>query len=555
MLGKRLSNAQRIQEIFAALIRNGFDFIIKDLGMFDLVGKIQKKKVMSDEEVLSKNIGERVRITLEELGPTFIKLGQLASTRIDLFPQEIIRELAKLQDNVKPVPFEDIKKIIEEEFNIPLENLFSEFSRTPVASASIGQVHRAKLKTGEEVAIKVQRPNIENTIEKDLEILNDLAILIENRTDWGKNYRVYDIVKELSSSLRMELDYTREAKNAERCATKIKKLDYVKIPDVFWDYTTKRVLTMEFIHAQKLDAFIQAGASEDKEKIAMNFAHCMFEQIFVGGFFHADPHPGNVFITADRKITLIDFGMVGRLSPQMKFDLASLLIALKDDDLEEITAIVTKIGQLSEETNRDRLLFDLDHLLAKYANVSLKKVNISELLNEVIRICYENQIRIPADLTLLAKTLLTMEGVLSRLHPDFVLMDLAEPFGRRLIRERYEPKAIIKNARSKFREIQNILNQFEVFLRSFTKKGKLQVEMDLPDIQDLLHKMDRITNQLSFSIVLLAFSIMMSGLVIGAAIMKEQTILWSFPVIEIGGIAATLMFLWLLYSILKSGRF
>lgn len=555
MLGKRLSNAQRIQEIFVALIRNGFDFIIKDLGMFDLVGKIQKKKVMSDEEVLSKNIGERVRITLEELGPTFIKLGQLASTRIDLFPQEIIRELAKLQDNVKPVPFEDIKKIIEEEFNIPLENLFSEFSRTPVASASIGQVHRAKLKTGEEVAIKVQRPNIENTIEKDLEILNDLAILIENRTDWGKNYRVYDIVKELSSSLRMELDYTREAKNAERCATKIKKLDYVKIPDVFWDYTTKRVLTMEFIHAQKLDAFIQAGASEDKEKIAMNFAHCMFEQIFVGGFFHADPHPGNVFITADRKITLIDFGMVGRLSPQMKFDLASLLIALKDDDLEEITAIVTKIGQLSEETNRDRLLFDLDHLLAKYANVSLKKVNISELLNEVIRICYENQIRIPADLTLLAKTLLTMEGVLSRLHPDFVLMDLAEPFGRRLIRERYEPKAIIKNARSKFREIQNILNQFEVFLRSFTKKGKLQVEMDLPDIQDLLHKMDRITNQLSFSIVLLAFSIMMSGLVIGAAIMKEQTILWSFPVIEIGGIAATLMFLWLLYSILKSGRF
>lgn len=555
MLGKRLSNAQRIQEIFAALIRNGFDFIIKDLGMFDLVGKIQKKKVMSDEEVLSKNIGERVRITLEELGPTFIKLGQLASTRIDLFPQEIIRELAKLQDNVKPVPFEDIKKIIEEEFNIPLENLFSEFSRTPVASASIGQVHRAKLKTGEEVAIKVQRPNIENTIEKDLEILNDLAILIENRTDWGKNYRVYDIVKELSSSLRMELDYTREAKNAERCATKIKKLDYVKIPDVFWDYTTKRVLTMEFIHAQKLDAFIQAGASEDKEKIAMNFAHCMFEQIFVGGFFHADPHPGNVFITGDRKITLIDFGMVGRLSPQMKFDLASLLIALKDDDLEEITAIVTKIGQLSEETNRDRLLFDLDHLLAKYANVSLKKVNISELLNEVIRICYENQIRIPADLTLLAKTLLTMEGVLSRLHPDFVLMDLAEPFGRRLIRERYEPKAIIKNARSKFREIQNILNQFEVFLRSFTKKGKLQVEMDLPDIQDLLHKMDRITNQLSFSIVLLAFSIMMSGLVIGAAIMKEQTILWSFPVIEIGGIAATLMFLWLLYSILKSGRF
>lgn len=550
-----MSNAQRIQEIFAALIRNGFDFIIKDLGMFDLVGKIQKKKVMSDEEVLSKNIGERVRITLEELGPTFIKLGQLASTRIDLFPQEIIRELAKLQDNVKPVPFEDIKKIIEEEFNIPLENLFSEFSRTPVASASIGQVHRAKLKTGEEVAIKVQRPNIENTIEKDLEILNDLAILIENRTDWGKNYRVYDIVKELSSSLRMELDYTREAKNAERCATKIKKLDYVKIPDVFWDYTTKRVLTMEFIHAQKLDAFIQAGASEDKEKIAMNFAHCMFEQIFVGGFFHADPHPGNVFITADRKITLIDFGMVGRLSPQMKFDLASLLIALKDDDLEEITAIVTKIGQLSEETNRDRLLFDLDHLLAKYANVSLKKVNISELLNEVIRICYENQIRIPADLTLLAKTLLTMEGVLSRLHPDFVLMDLAEPFGRRLIRERYEPKAIIKNARSKFREIQNILNQFEVFLRSFTKKGKLQVEMDLPDIQDLLHKMDRITNQLSFSIVLLAFSIMMSGLVIGAAIMKEQTILWSFPVIEIGGIAATLMFLWLLYSILKSGRF
>lgn len=555
MLRKRLAHAQRIQEIFAALIRNGFGFIVHDLGMFDLVGKVHRKKTVPDETIISKNIGERIRITLEELGPTFIKLGQLASTRIDLFPREITKELAKLQDDVKGVPFTKIKPIIEEELGQSLDSLFSQFSFTPVASASIGQVHRATLPTGEEVAIKIQRPNIEKTITTDLEILRYLATVLEQRTDWAKEHRVYDIVNELAASLLMELDYTREAKNSERCMASIKDLDYVHIPKIYWQYTTKRILTMEFIKGQKLEQFIQTASPEKKKKLALDFTNCMFEQIFVGGFFHADPHPGNIFITEEKRIVLIDFGMVGRLSPQMKYDLASLIIALRDEDLEEIAALVMKIGKMSDETDEDRLLIDLDNLLETYIHRSLHQIHISELYNEIFRICFENKIRIPADLTMLGKTLLTTEGVLARLDPELALIDLAEPFGRRLIRERFEPKTVFKKIRFKFRDMQKLFSELEAILRGIARRGKIRIEVDVPAIQELLNKLDRITNQLSFSIVLLAFSIMMSGLVVGAAIMKENTILWSFPVIEIGGVAATLMFLWLLYSIFKSGRF
>lgn len=555
MLRKRLTHAQRIQEIITALIRNGLGFIVKDLGMFDLVGKLHKTKAVTDDPMVTKNLGERIRLTLEELGPTFIKLGQLASTRFDLFPQEITRELAKLQDDVKPVSFSEIRPIIEEELGKPLDSLFLEISPSPVASASIGQVHRAKLPGGEQVAIKIQRPNIEKTIVTDLEILRYLTKVLEERTEWAKENRVYDIVHELSTSLLQELDYTREAKNSERCQASIKNLENVCIPKIYWPYTTKRVLTMEYIEGQKLEQFMQNANKDEKKKLALDFTNCMFEQIFVSGFFHADPHPGNIFITKEKQLVLIDFGMVGRLSPQMKFDLASLIIALRDEDLAEIATLVKKIGQMSEYTDEDKLLFDLENLLETYMHRSLQQIHVSELFNEIFRICFENKIRIPPDLTMLGKALLTIEGVLARLDPDLALINLAEPFGRRLILERYKPESLFKNIRFKIRDVQKFLSDLEAIVNGVARRGKLRIEIDVPYFKDLLTKLDRITNQLSFSIVLLAFSIMMSGLIIGAAIMKEETVLWKFPVIEIGGIAATCMFLWLLYSIFKSGRF
>ncbi|OXM87485.1 ABC1 kinase family protein [Paenibacillus rigui] len=557
-LGRRIRHLQRYHEIARAFGRNGFGFLVKELGLPELLSG-SRIGLQERREARSRTLGERIRLFLEELGPTFVKIGQIASTRPDLLPAHIIDELVKLQDQVPAFPFEQVCEVLEHEFGEPLEQLFAEFEPSPMAAASIGQVHLARLHSGEQVAVKIQRPNIRSVVETDLEILDNLARLAEHRLEWAAKYQVRDMVYELSQSLRSELDYTNEGRNAQRIAKAFEQDNRIRFPAIYWDYTSKTVLTMGFLGGVKtneLDRLEELGV--DRKQLAETIAQIVFKQVFVDGLFHADPHPGNILILPDGTVGLIDFGMIGRLTPMMKYHFGSLVIALRRNHTEGLIKAIDGLGIIPEDVDMDALRGDLDELRDKYYDVPLSRISLGASVNDLLNVAYEHQIRVPSDLTLLAKTLLTLEGVVTALDPTFSIVQIAEPFGRKLFAERFHPRHVADNLWQQLSEYAELLTEMPSKLRELfgiIKKGKLHLDISVTELDAMMKKMDRISNQLSFSIVLLAFSIIMVGLIIGSSLGRQSTLLWDFPVIEIGFCVATLMFLFLLYSIFRSGRF
>lgn len=558
MLGKRMKHAHRYQEIISAFLRNGFGYIVKELGLTEMLS-IPRKMAGLNNDVSSRTIGQRIRTFLEDLGPTFIKLGQIASTRRDIIPEHIIVELEKLQDRVPPFPFEQVHSIIENELGDRLDRLFAEFNETPLATASIGQVHWARLHTGEEIAIKVQRPNIRPIIETDIEILEDLARLMESRLSWAKRYRLYEMIEEFSKALQAELDYHVEGSNSEKIANQFNNQAKIRIPDIYWDFSTKKVLTMEYIKGTKISQLKELDLlGYDRKIIAKRVTNSMLHQILIEGFFHGDPHPGNMMVLPDEVVVFMDFGMVGRLTSDMKYQLASLVISLKRGDTSGIIKAISKMGILPDQINMSLLRADVDELKDKYYHLPLSQISLGEAVNDLFTVSFYHQIQIPADMTMLGKALLTVEGVVADLDPDFNMVQAAEPFGQRLLLDRYHPKKIVKNTWNQLIEYTEIITELPKNIKDFSdtlKNGKFRLEITMPDIHLLLEKLDRISNRLSFSIVLLAFSIIMVGLIVGSSISGQSTLLWRLPAIEIGFGIALLMLIWLLYSIFKSGKF
>ncbi|MBY6266886.1 2-polyprenylphenol 6-hydroxylase [Parageobacillus thermoglucosidasius] len=558
MVGKRMRHMSRYRDIAIALIRHGFGIVVEEIGFAQFLS-LPQKILFNTKEKDGKTIGERIRLVLQELGPTFVKLGQIASTRPDLLPEEIIRELEKLQDQVPPFSFEEVRNIVQQELGADLTQIFRQFADVPLAAASIGQVHQAILHSGEKVAVKIQRPNIANIIETDLEILQDLATLAERRLEWAAQYQICDMVDEFSRSLRAELDYTIEARNAEKISNQFKNDPGIHIPKVFWEYSTKKVLTMEYVEGIKfneLERLKQNGYN--LKKLADRLAKAVFQQIFVEGFFHGDPHPGNVLVLPGEVIAFIDFGMVGRLNPEIKYHFSSLVIALMNQSTDGVIKSICQMGLVPDDVNIMQLRDDVEQLREKYYRVSLSKISLGEAVNDLFRVAFRHSIRIPRDLTLLGKTLLTVEGMVEKLDPDFRILDIAEPFGRRLLKERLRPKNIAEMVWKHVSDYREMLIDFPKNMKEFAsliKQGKLHFEIDIPELDHFLKKLDQISNRLSFSIVLLSFSIIMVGIIIGSSMGRQSTLLWKIPAIEIGFGVAALMFVWLLYSIFKSGRF
>lgn len=556
---KRIRHLQRYRDIVFAFSRYGFGYIAIELGLYDILSLPKRVFTREAPKEPVQTTEERVRLFLEELGPTFIKLGQFASTRADILPAELLKELEKLQDNVPPFSSEEAIQIVEYELGDTVDALFGDFNENPLAAASIGQVHNAVLKTGESVAIKIQRPNIREKIFADLEILQDLASLAEHQLEWAARYQLKDIIKEFSRSLRAELDYTNEGLNAEKIANQFKKQSNVRIPEIYWDYTTKQVLTMEFIHGTKLNkeqALIDKHINLDV--FAKRLVDTMFHQIFIEGFFHGDPHPGNIMVMPGEEVVLIDFGSVGRLSPDMKKHLSSFVIALMRQDTERLIKAINHMGIIPHDVDMQQLRADIDLLREKYYDVPLSQVSLGDAINDLFTVTYYHHIHLPSDLALLGKTLLTIEGIVTRLDPKLSIVKMAEPFGKQLIKERYHPKKIADHLLGdigEYTEVVSDLPETIKELRSIIKNGKVRFELNIPGLNQTLKKLDQISNRLSFSIVLLSFSIIMTGLIVGSAIIRQSNVLWNVPVIEVGFVVATLMFLWILYGIFRSGRF
>lgn len=559
-LQTRVNYINRYREIAMQFSKSGLGFLIEEIGL-DRVISLPKRILLrqQNDEVLEKTYAERIRIFIEEMGTTFIKLGQIASTRGDLLPPDLIKELEKLQSHVAPFPAAEARKLIEESLEAPIDELFMIFDDTPVGSASIGQVHRAMLHTGEDVAVKVQRANIEKRVRTDLEILRHLAVLAESNLEWARNYQVTDMIEEFSDALINELDYTIEARNVERIGKTHKNDNKIKIPEIYWEYSTKNVMVMDFIKGIPVNHFDELDKLNiNRSDLAETLARAIFQQIFEEGYFHGDPHPGNVSVLRDGTLVFLDFGMIGRLTSDLKNNFGSLLISLMRKDSDGVVKAIVKMGVVPSDVSMRDLNREAEIMRDKYYDVPLSKLNFSDAVNDLFGIANKYKIKLPQDFTILAKTLLTLESVVSQLDPDFSIMDVAEPFGKALLLERYNPKNLlnfqideIQQLGSELREVTENVHQFSKGL----KNQNLPIEIDVKGRSQFSKHLDRVINRLSFSIVLLAFSIVTVGLIVGSAILGEGSIIFRIPIIEIAAIFAMGMFIWLLWSIVKSGRF
>ncbi|WNF38924.1 AarF/ABC1/UbiB kinase family protein [Bacillaceae bacterium IKA-2] len=560
MLRRRIRHIQRYKEIVTAFTRNGFGFVMKELGLLQLVSMPKRLFIEGNKETRTKTVGERFRVFFEEMGPTFIKIGQLASTRSDFIPADIIKELEKLQDDVPAFSYEDVESILVKELEVKMADIFKEFNEIPIAAASIGQVHFAILKTGQQVAVKIQRPNIRQVIETDLEILRDIAALAERRLEWAAKYQLVDIVDEFAKSLWAEVDYTIEARNAEKISKQFLNDPKIKIPEIYWEFSSKKVLTMEYVEGTKLneiDKIEKKGYS--RKATAERVINSIFKQIFVHGFFHADPHPGNILVVADEKIIFMDFGMVGRLTPEMRDHFASFIIAMMLQSTGGVIKAIFQMGLVPDDVNSVLLHSDVDMLREKYYDVPISQLSLGEAVNDLFSVASKHGIRIPTDLTLVGKSLLTLEGLIEKLDPSISIVKIAEPFGRQLLKERYLPKNFLGRVWNNIIEYSEVVTDFPKSLKDFSsimKQGKLRVEVSISDLDQLLMRLERVSNRISFSIVLLSFSIIMVGLIMGTSLAgTTSTLIWRLPTVEIGFGVALIMVLWLLFSILKSGRF
>jgi len=557
MFQKEIRYSKRFQEIVNVLIKNGLSHLLYRIG-------IRNKKISPhrDEDYpLNKNLvhlGEKLRLALQELGPTFIKLGQIASTRRDIVPEEIGKELEKLQDDVQAFSFEEVEKIFLEEFEQSTKDLFASFTEEPLATASIGQVHKAELYSGETVAIKIQRPNIKQTMETDLDILFHLGRLIEERTKWGKTYRILDMIDEFSTSLRHELNYIMEGRNADRISEQFTDDATIHIPTIFWDYTSVKVLTMEMIDGIKVTKVDQLrNEGYDLPLIADRIANSLLTQVLDYGLFHGDPHPGNIYILPNNVVAYLDFGLVGRLNEQMKNHFASLIIAVEQRSPDKMIDVFQQMNLLDNVENLQPVRRDLDNLLIKYYEASLTEISLGQLLVDIFAIAYRHQIDIPSDITILAKAILTAEEIIEQLDPTYSIMKVVESFAVKIMRKRYDPRNIVKRAVKASLEDLDTIRKLPKDVQqtvNAVKRGRLRMNLNIEEASSFLKRLDKISNRLSFSIILLSFSILMVGLIIGASISGQSNLLFRLPIIELGSVVATIMFLFMLFAIFRSGR-
>ncbi|RSD26119.1 ABC1 kinase family protein [Mesobacillus subterraneus] len=558
MLTESLRRLNRYREIASVFVKYGFGYVLEEVGLFHILS-IKDRMKAEVKNGNTQEAGYRIRCMLEELGPAFVKLGQLLSIRTDMLPEEIVKELELLQDQVPPVPIEEIKAKIQQEFSKPVEEIFDSFNEDCIAAASIGQVHEAVLPTGESVMVKIQRPGIKHIVHTDLEILRDIARLIEQRYDWARYYNITDMVEELSESIRRELDYTEEARNTDIVQQQFEDDDSIKVPVVYHDYSTSQILTLEKVEGIKLNELdnIVAG-KEEKEMIADLLVRAFVTQILKEGLFHGDPHPGNIlYIPEQKQLVFIDFGQVGRLSASMRYDAASMLIGIMQEDTHKIVKSIFRMAYVPSDIDEQHFYDHVDGIRMAIGHTSNKGQSLGFTVRELFAAAQEHKILLPKELTMVGKALITIEGIISEIDPDLDMIELAKPYGERIMRDRYDPVKLGKRMWDKAEDlsdtITNIPNQVEDVLDQ-AAKGDLKFEISLSEINRILHKFDRISNQVSFSLTLLAFSIVVLGLIVGATF-GNNTVLTSVPAIEIGFVIAFGMFLWIIYSILKSGRF
>jgi ubiquinone biosynthesis protein len=550
----RPRHLRRYGQIAEVFTRHGFGAIVAQLGLsryLNLPQRLMNREPPPTDVTAAKHL----RLALEELGSTFVKLGQILSTRPDILPPEFINELSKLQDEVPPGPWDPIQALIEQELGAPLNEFFMAFDPTPIAAASLAQVYAALVLDGQHVVVKVQRPGIERVVNTDLEIIQDLAQLAQERTFLGDLYDLADLADEFAAALRTELDYGREGRNAERFRKNFASESGLYIPQVYWDYSTRRVLVMERISGIKIsDVETIEAAGYDRHRLAVAAARLVVKQVLEDGFFHADPHPGNLVIMPGEVIGVMDFGTAGYLTAEDRANLVPLYAAIIQTDSVRAVDQLERMGIADPHlADRAGLQRDLRRLLQKYQGVSLKDISVGEMLGEIEPIVYEYHLRVPSDYWLLIKTLVIMEGVGKGLDPDFDIYGFSEPYVRRFLLRQILPSAwaptVLRSATAWADLLSGFPRQTSRILRQ-VEQGDLRFRVHAPMTRQTARHWNQIANRLILGVVLAALIIAMALLIPTL----DLTWPWSIQVwiIVIGFVAMCVVGAWLGLWILRS---
>ncbi len=544
---KDVRDIKRLEQILGVLFKHELGFLIEKIKLKHFLPLHKRLQQNKFEKINTQP--ERIRKILEELGGTFVKLGQLLSLRPDLIPAEYCREFAKLQDEVKPFSGKEAENIIKTDMGKEVKDVFTYFSDKPISAASIGQVHIAVLKDGTKAAVKVQRPGIKKAVETDIDILYHLAHLTQKKFKM-KIINPVEIVKEFEEYTEKELDYNIEAKNIDRVYRNFSHDNITRIPKVYWEATTEKVLTMEFIKGLKVSELDKAKIKVNKARVAENIVNSVFKQVFIDGFFHADPHPGNILVLKNNKIAFLDFGIVGHFDEEMKEKFVNLFISLIQENMEGISENLSELGFVGTEINMDEFKEDLYHNLDQFYNVSLEKANISLMFNEMLHVARKYGMKFPSDLVLFGKAIMTLEGTALQLDPDFNLVENAKPFVKKLLRKRIHPKYIAEKFVKTGQDIRRFIDKFpeqtSEMLRRI-KEGDMSIKKIDKDLKELIHETSKSSNRIAIGLLITAFLIA-SALIIN----MEQPLFLGFPAYSLTGFIIALIFLmFLMYSILR----
>ncbi|MGH8493696.1 MAG: ABC1 kinase family protein [Moraxellaceae bacterium] len=504
---------RRLRELIGILLRYGFDDLVQWLGLEGKARLIERFFIRELPADIRRQPPEvRVRMALEEMGPTFIKFGQILATRVDLFPEEWIKELEQLQDQTRALPFAQLRPQLEKSLGVRISDCFREVDEKPVGTASMAQVHRAVTHAGAEVVLKIRKPGIEALIQSDLSLMKQLAGIAEAQSPEMRKYQPVEIMQEFERSLLRELDFSVEARNADRMRENLRSLDFIRVPKVYWEWTCEDLNVQEFIRgipAKRVEALDAAGM--DRKRIARRGARAVWKMMLEDGFFHADPHPGNFIILPGDQIAMLDFGMVGRLTPTRRDQLIRLIRCVLMQEPENATMVLVEWTG-GRFVNREALNAEVANLLERFDGVALEELDVSGLLNDVAGILRNHNVRLPTDITLLVKACITLEGFGRLIDPEFQLMEEATPLLKKTLINRYAPKQLVRSFRVRALDVvERLYNPSAPLFGGSVQGSPMPPALDAGEIEKMVNRLEKASHRQSRAI-LLASLFVVSGM-------------------------------------------
>ncbi len=545
---------KRYRQILKILVKYGFEDVVAHTRFKGL----NWRSLLPDRDgipAMKYSRYERIRLVCEELGPTFIKFGQILSNRPDIIPKGLITEFEKLQDHVPSIPFEDVKPKLQREFNIPLDEIFEYIEEQPLASASIAQVHRVKLRRGDVAVLKIQKPGIRKSISSDIEIMRDLAKIIERNFPEASVMQPVELVNTFEKAIRKEMNFVTEAASMKRFAKNFTLDSRIYIPRVYDEYTTQKVICQEFIDGKKLTdiAAIEAAGLTPKEAAQIGL-DLYFIQVFEFGFFHADPHPANIFVMRDGRLCFIDFGMMGSLTLEDQYILGDLMFYLHSENVKKLADTVQAMAKNNVIQKREEFEEELKEFLETAHTTSISEVELSAILDGLQKVMYDYKIRISPHFHLLMRALIIIEGVGLTLFPDYNLMQEVQPYARKIMAKRYSPIELIKRIFESIKESGDLMIELPNDIREIINKikaGKLHIEFEHKGLDPVLKKMDLVGNRVAFAVVV-------GSMILGSAIVIHSNIPPHYKNVPVLGVVAfviaAIFAIRLMLAIMKPGK-